>query len=336
MSTELPQDRSPRYPRSTLAASIEDVRKLYKAVGKGKIDPLIASRALGFGGLNGAAQATLGTLAQYSLVERAAGQVGITPLALRILHPMSDAQRDEAIREAALSPKIFQELFEKFPEANNIVIESYLAQNAFTSDGAKKAAKIFASNRETYNVSAPVLADNKLEGSDETDRLTSPSPKSSPDAKHSVSPSVPNTSPSSFFSLSPADNSKMLAQYSIPLGANQATLVFTGHSLSVEDFDALLDFVEFARKQFARKEKARNVAPPPQLKLSERALRVRGILATRKALRFTFDEAVTNVVEEDHDLDHDFMMTWRELLRERAIVIVNDQEPKLFSLAENA
>jgi hypothetical protein len=46
-----------------------------------------------------------------------------------------------------------------------------------------------------------------------------------------------------------------LSAYSIPLGSNEATLVFKGEKLSADDFDALGEFVEFAKKQFDRKKK---------------------------------------------------------------------------------
>jgi hypothetical protein len=40
------------------------------------------------------------------------------------------------------------------------------------------------------------------------------------------------------------------------LGANEATLTFTGRRLTPGDFDALSEFVMFAKKQFERKTKA--------------------------------------------------------------------------------
>jgi hypothetical protein len=47
----------------------------------------------------------------------------------------------------------------------------------------------------------------------------------------------------------------------IPLGANQATLKFSGENLTTDDFDALVEFVEFAKKQFTRKSKSRSEYP---------------------------------------------------------------------------
>ncbi len=50
----------------------------------------------------------------------------------------------------------------------------------------------------------------------------------------------------------------MLAQYSIPIGASEATITFTGEKLAVEDFDALADYVAIFKKQFERKQAAEN------------------------------------------------------------------------------
>ncbi len=46
---------------------------------------------------------------------------------------------------------------------------------------------------------------------------------------------------------------KVLAKYSIPLGANEAILVFSGEQLAPEDFDALIEYVQLFKKQYERK-----------------------------------------------------------------------------------
>ena len=51
-------------------------------------------------------------------------------------------------------------------------------------------------------------------------------------------------------------NSKVLAKYAIPLGANEATLEFTGEStLSPSDFDDLKAYIDLFKKQWERKAK---------------------------------------------------------------------------------
>ena len=53
----------------------------------------------------------------------------------------------------------------------------------------------------------------------------------------------------------PSTLNNVLAQYSIPLGANSAQLTFTGRELVPDDFDALLEYVTLFKKQFERSKK---------------------------------------------------------------------------------
>lgn len=55
----------------------------------------------------------------------------------------------------------------------------------------------------------------------------------------------------------------MLASYSIPLGANEATITFTGEKLSAEDFTALGEYVTLFKAQFERKQKSESSSPIP-------------------------------------------------------------------------
>lgn len=56
---------------------------------------------------------------------------------------------------------------------------------------------------------------------------------------------------------------KVLAQYSIPIGANEATITFSGEELTAGDFDALTDYVAIFKKQFERKQKSESSHPLP-------------------------------------------------------------------------
>lgn len=48
--------------------------------------------------------------------------------------------------------------------------------------------------------------------------------------------------------------SKVLAEYSIPLGGAEATIVFRGERLSPGDFEALADYITLFKKQFERRQ----------------------------------------------------------------------------------
>src|SRR5207237_717331 len=123
------------------------VKKLHSQIGKAAVKPESAAVALGYKGLNGAALTTLGTLSQYGLIERARGTVTVTGLAIRILHPTGDSQLKDALREAALAPKVFQDIHENLGQCSVEVLTSHLVQNNFTPDRAKRTASVYAANK---------------------------------------------------------------------------------------------------------------------------------------------------------------------------------------------
>lgn len=263
MSDEITKDRSPRAPGITLQDAIEISRKLYGQARNAALKPEIAAKALGYSGLNGAALAILATLSQYGLVDRSKGMVAVTPLAVRILHPISDDQCAKAIKDAATAPSIFTGLLNGFEERSPEVVAGHLIQNGFNPDRAKKVAGVYAANRAFAKLE--VVRNTPLEETEE--RITEP--QSSPVMGFSHSFPQPQqaveTAPPA---VKLPESHKMLAQYTIPLGANQATLVFTGEALTPDDFDALIDFVSFSKRQFERATKMRPAGPAEQTPVS--------------------------------------------------------------------
>jgi hypothetical protein len=138
MADDISKDRSPRSPGGTLEESINMTRKLFEQIRTATVIPEIAVKILGYGGINGAAMGALATLGQYGLVDRTKGNVAITSLAVKILHPKSGEQQEASIREAALTPKVMQELYRDFFDCSPAVIQGHLIQNNFTPERARK------------------------------------------------------------------------------------------------------------------------------------------------------------------------------------------------------
>src|SRR5688572_367906 len=140
MNDEIKKDRSPNYPKLSLADAVEMVRRFYGKIGKTKIKREAAVGVLGYSGMSGASLTTLGALNQYGLIDQDRGAgVSVSPLALEILHPINDQQSSDAKRIAALTPKVFNVLFtEGFHHASEDSIVNSLIHNGFTQDGAKK------------------------------------------------------------------------------------------------------------------------------------------------------------------------------------------------------
>jgi hypothetical protein len=101
--------RSPNYPTISLPTAIDKVRSVHKAEGKNSIGRESVAKILGFGGLNGASATTLSALAKYGLLEAAeGGEARVTDLAVRILFPHDDREKQGAVLEASLKPVIFK------------------------------------------------------------------------------------------------------------------------------------------------------------------------------------------------------------------------------------
>src|SRR4051794_38172819 len=130
MTADLKRDRSPNYPKMSLADAIELTKRLYKQAGKAKISRVAAVGPLGYTGIHGASLTTLGALSAYGLVDVDRGEgVSVSALAVRLIHPVGPAQEAEAKRESALRPKVFAELYsEDYHRCTQEVIANHLVQ----------------------------------------------------------------------------------------------------------------------------------------------------------------------------------------------------------------
>jgi hypothetical protein len=247
MSEEFKKERSPNCPKISLEYALELVKKLYAKAGKAQIRPEVAVGPLGYSGLNGAALGTLGALSQYGLVDRERGQsVAVSPLAVKLIHPLNPEQEATSKREAALNPKVFNQLFtEGYHQCSEDVLANHLVQSEFTHDSAKRIARVYKENAEFANLDS--LSSNK----DTESSIVSVEPV---EAKSQVAAKESDTISRQQAIAAPIlTTKKMLAQYAIPLGSNDAHLTFSGEFLTPEDFDALIEYVELFKKQFERK-----------------------------------------------------------------------------------
>ncbi|MDQ2878119.1 MAG: hypothetical protein M3R41_03460 [Pseudomonadota bacterium] len=128
------RSRSPQYPSLSLPQAIDMVAKLHKANRTSIITRETAAKDLGYAGLTGRSLTVIAALAQYGLIEKAGkGDIKVSRRAVDILHSVEDADRAEAIRDAALAPNLFQQLLERFPEGvpSQNALRSFLIQLEF-------------------------------------------------------------------------------------------------------------------------------------------------------------------------------------------------------------
>jgi hypothetical protein len=229
MKEEINKDRSPNYPKHSLQDAIALASKLHGKAGKSKLTLIAAVGALGYSGISGASLTAIGTLTSYGLIERDRG-VGITisPLAIKLLHPTDKIQEGFARVEAALFPKVFNELYsDGHRDGNEEILKNHLVQKGFTPDGAAKAAKVYVENFVFANLSNDGRLQEKVAAKEQ--QL------------------------SDLYGKPPETKKNNVTAYSVPLGSTEATITFSGGELSAQDFDALADYIQLFKKQFERR-----------------------------------------------------------------------------------
>ncbi|HYM14504.1 MAG TPA: hypothetical protein VEZ14_03020 [Dehalococcoidia bacterium] len=148
------KERSPNFPSLSLPEAVALARAFYEKVGRGTVPSEVAFKAMGYKSASGTAKSHLGALRAYGLVEGTKGNVKISDRALTaLLMPSTSADYSEAIRDSALEPPIFRELWEAMPGAFDEALRHHLIVNRkFSADGANRLIRVY---RETMEVAAP-------------------------------------------------------------------------------------------------------------------------------------------------------------------------------------
>jgi hypothetical protein len=147
--------RSPNYPAYGLAETIEMAKAIWKEEARTTVSPDVAVKALRHRSLNGTARRKLSSLKAFGLLEELKnGGVRISDLAMRLLHQAADsAEYREAIREAALKPGLYEELYGSHGKASDNAIQSFLmVKKAFSEVGARRFVEVFRGTLKLANV----------------------------------------------------------------------------------------------------------------------------------------------------------------------------------------
>src|SRR5262245_12445221 len=109
------RQRSPNYPAVGLRAAVEKDRLRWEADRKagGPMDAGLKHSS--FTTPHGQALAVLSALKKFGLVDESSGRIVPTQRAIDLLNfPDQDQRKIKALREAAISPEIYRELYEQY------------------------------------------------------------------------------------------------------------------------------------------------------------------------------------------------------------------------------
>lgn len=260
------KSRSPNYPGISLGDAIAKAAIVWEREKKHPAGFDVISKHWNSTPTSSGFMKAVAALLKYGLLEEIESKLGrqahLTQRALRILLGES-AEKKAAMKEAALSPKIFRELWDRFGEhlpSNDSLKNKLILDFGFNATATDGFIKDFKDTIELAELRSGDSVAAAFDGDEDKNADKGVFTPSIPDGENKNDPPVGN--PPSIKNLQ-----NVLAQYTIPLGANQATLVFTGDQLTPDDFDALKDFVEFSKKQFVRA--AKTTSPVPQASQQE-------------------------------------------------------------------
>jgi len=140
------RERSVAYPSFSLEQAINSVSQLRKALGKGPYSRDEAAKALGYSGISAT---KISTMVHFGLLNRNGNTYSQSELAERINHQLSDEDRNNAIVEAILSPKLYKELIEQFAgEALPVQLGNILIRKGISSKISETVATNFQQSLE--------------------------------------------------------------------------------------------------------------------------------------------------------------------------------------------
>lgn len=161
--------RSPNYPACSLADAVGMLAKFWKQEARTTVPASVAAVAIGYKSLSGPARTGLASLKKYGLLADEKQGMRVSPLALRILNPVDNDDKIQALREAALRPELFKQLFETHASASENALKAHLINTLGFSDiGARTLIKSFKETIEFAKLTDSEYGQNQGENMEGT------------------------------------------------------------------------------------------------------------------------------------------------------------------------
>ncbi|MGJ4928615.1 hypothetical protein ACQR1I_14180 [Bradyrhizobium sp. HKCCYLS2038] len=144
------KERSPSFPYIGLSRAVERVRAVYANARRHEARVVDVAAAWGWGAKSSGTLQTIAALLAYGLLEdQGSGdnrKLKVTDLAFKALEDERPGEREAALAEAALKPKLIAEYAERWRDGrpgDGICISELRIDRGFTDDGARQFLKVF-------------------------------------------------------------------------------------------------------------------------------------------------------------------------------------------------
>ena len=151
-------DRSRAYPFLGFGDALKKTANINSNLGlNGQFNRESIAVGMGYSGLNGASARAVAALVHYGLLDRVKDQYSLSKTAKQYLLPTSDEDQVNALRQAALSPTLFTEIYEGFKgqiipkQFKNRLIQEFGIQQKVAGD----VEQIFKESMQTAGLLQP-------------------------------------------------------------------------------------------------------------------------------------------------------------------------------------
>jgi hypothetical protein len=229
--------RSPNYPAVSLREAVERTGNLWKRDGKAGAPPKIAAVHIGFQSAHGQAMSVLAALKKFGLLEEVKDRLVPSQRAIEILNlPEQDPRRVQALKDAALSPTIYRELFEQHRStglpADDVLEAELTTYRDFNPHAVAGFVKDFLDTLEFSGL----LENGVLKASDMTQSHIAPEPQRSQETTTEVALG------GFFGGAAPKEQMTLVRRYPLDISIPRnlrAELAITGQDLRKEDLERL-------------------------------------------------------------------------------------------------
>jgi|GEM_PF-5282145 len=106
--------RSAAYPVINLQTAVEKTEALHHAFTRGSFGREAANEAMSYSKKSGHGHRIVAALNHYGLLDRESNSYKISEIGLKVAKPVSDDERQTAVKSAALNPKLIRNVYDDF------------------------------------------------------------------------------------------------------------------------------------------------------------------------------------------------------------------------------
>jgi hypothetical protein len=256
--------RSPNYPVISLKDAVSRVQLLYKTEFTHLCNRGVIALAIGYTSLNGASASVISAIAKYGLLENVGDEYRVSPLAVDILlHHRGESERVEAVREAAFTPALFNELRATYGDKppSNHSLEVYLIKHGFNPSAVANAIRSYRETLEFVNQETAGLTSQLVEEESEEEQSGQMlmSPQSVRQRENALDARAVERSSPSYWDASPVVQQGRVLTFNVAEDCD-VQVIFRGR-VTQDAIETFIEYLQVSKKTYPKGEAIKPGSP---------------------------------------------------------------------------